>query len=337
MKLTGICIAVCTVACLPLYAAQPSVMQTLDSALSAMMQADQTDGAKTVAVVPFAVKSSSSTEQTGIMVAEYAVSKFMQNDSYRIVERAQLEKVMQEIALSQTGLADESQVIEAGKMLVADRIFTGTVASGFGKEVVSARLIEVKTGEVLASSTISLTSSELQNFVSDIAGDVKVTGAMLRSLLVPGLGQFYTRKPVQGVLALTAVAGLGGATGYYIAQTGLARQEWKDSDPANMSTPQQQKLQNDAALQLFGTSYNSLSFAQTERVAQHIQNDVNSRKNDYDSKYDTAVLLGILTGAAWALNIGHAAVLASLTSRNVDLYFSSSKARPVAAGVCITF
>ncbi len=46
---------------------------------------------------------------------------------FTIIERDRMDQIMEELKLSQTGLVDESQAVQVGKMLGADAIITGTV------------------------------------------------------------------------------------------------------------------------------------------------------------------------------------------------------------------
>jgi hypothetical protein len=46
---------------------------------------------------------------------------------FTVIERARMDQIMEELKLSQTGLIDESQAVQVGKMLGADAIITGTV------------------------------------------------------------------------------------------------------------------------------------------------------------------------------------------------------------------
>jgi hypothetical protein len=73
----------------------------------------------------------------------------VQPRAFRLVERGQLDKVLKELGLPQTGLVDSATAIKLGKMVQAQAVLIGSVSDrGPGSSVViNARLINTATGE----------------------------------------------------------------------------------------------------------------------------------------------------------------------------------------------
>jgi tetratricopeptide (TPR) repeat protein len=115
---------------------------------------------------------------------------------FEIVERSQIAQVMQELQLSQTGVIDEAQAAQVGKMLGVDAIITGTVTVSCedrwikenrkdkkkgdyvvdcNKRAASAftiiRIIKVETGQVIGSKQ-ALKKEELKKCEGEYGNDL---------------------------------------------------------------------------------------------------------------------------------------------------------------------
>ena len=123
--------------------------------------------AKKIAVMPFttgsvAKYSSAAAYATGVMMTEIS-----RNSNYTLLERANLDKLYSEQAMSKTGAVSEQSMIQTGMMLGADYMLFGSVdakskkSSGFGFLIsassettaieLTARIVDTRTGEVVSS------------------------------------------------------------------------------------------------------------------------------------------------------------------------------------------
>ena len=68
------------------------------------------------------------------------------SEAFKIIERDQLKKVLDEIAVGQSGIIDTSDARQLGKILGADAIITGSVMKIEEELRIDSRMIEVKTG-----------------------------------------------------------------------------------------------------------------------------------------------------------------------------------------------
>ncbi len=94
--------------------------------------------------------------QLGKWLAEELTAIFFQRSQFTIVERSLLQQVLREQALAQTGVIEIAQAQTIGRAAGADAIVAGTL-SALGNEIkVNARMIEVRSGVVLAAAGESL-------------------------------------------------------------------------------------------------------------------------------------------------------------------------------------
>lgn len=75
-------------------------------------------------------------------------SNLSSSDQVVVLDRNKLDKVMEEQALTLSGLMDSTHVKSIGKLLGAEFILSGTVDQQNGELVISADLVRVKTGEI---------------------------------------------------------------------------------------------------------------------------------------------------------------------------------------------
>ncbi len=86
----------------------------------------------------------------------------------RLVERARLDELMNEIQLGMTGLVDEGSAVKAGKIRGLEVLVLGAV----GPSGVSARAVHTETGRVIASYTVA-SALEMRTLGERIAFDIE--------------------------------------------------------------------------------------------------------------------------------------------------------------------
>ncbi len=88
------------------------------------------------------------------VVPEWLTTFFVGRKMFTVIERRQLEAILQEQTLGQTGLLDEQSAAEVGQVLGVDMLVTGTIISVADTLEVTARIVDVKTGTILGSSSV---------------------------------------------------------------------------------------------------------------------------------------------------------------------------------------
>ncbi len=121
-------------------------------------------------------------EQHGVGIAQLAIQKLLEAGQFRILERSQLDEVLQEqnLASSERADAGQSELVKQAKLLGAQYMLTGAITKlgfeentkglalgglgipgvgGIGKKsqkthvVITGRLVDTSTGEIVASVT----------------------------------------------------------------------------------------------------------------------------------------------------------------------------------------
>ncbi|MDZ7289517.1 MAG: FlgO family outer membrane protein [candidate division KSB1 bacterium] len=109
----------------------------------------------------------------GESLAEMLTTALINSGSYRIIERKQLHKVLEEQALGQSGALDSETAVAVGKIMGLDAVVVGSV-SELNRVVESdARILHVETGEALAAAHSRVTSpDELRQMAEALAQSI---------------------------------------------------------------------------------------------------------------------------------------------------------------------
>jgi len=111
-------------------------------------------------LVEFEERNNIGLENARQIIPEMLVSHLKQLGAYQLSERVILKKVLEEQKLSLTGAVDEKTAAEVGKIMGLQAIVTGTSMKVGGLIVVSGRVINAETAEILASGTIKFRGVE---------------------------------------------------------------------------------------------------------------------------------------------------------------------------------
>ena len=104
-------------------------------------------------------------EGTKIAIREIISSTIVNTGKHSIVERSLLEKVMEEQSLSISGVVDDSQMTEIGKLAGANKIIVSVVTLTGGRNMLSIKMIDVQTANVERQKVKIVTSGELLDVV----------------------------------------------------------------------------------------------------------------------------------------------------------------------------
>jgi len=105
---------------------------------------------KVLAVVDFEVIRGNE-QAVGRVTLEELTSALIESGHFTIVERSKLKTVINELELSLSGLARKPSDKAIGNLITADLILTGTLADLGGTWDVNLRLVNVRTGQAMAS------------------------------------------------------------------------------------------------------------------------------------------------------------------------------------------
>jgi TolB-like protein len=105
---------------------------------------------RTVAVAPFRVSSSDTLiAPLGYGLADLLMTDLARSSQIRLVDRLQLDAIMRELDLAQSGKVDTTTAPRVGRLVGARRMVLGSLASGGdGALVIDARIADVATSEL---------------------------------------------------------------------------------------------------------------------------------------------------------------------------------------------
>ena len=140
------------------------------------------------------------------------LSTFLKRDhGFFLLERARLADILKEIEMSMTGLTDPASAAKLGKMAGAQAIVVGSISVAGADFVINARVISAEKATVLVAESMNVPRAGMVSLAEESVVLRTKSGAVFRSALIPGWGQFYNRQPVKGGIIVGAEAALVGA------------------------------------------------------------------------------------------------------------------------------
>ncbi len=103
-------------------------------------------------------------------VSENLRTMLIVSGAYQVVERKQLEDILAEYKLSQSGITENQQAIEIGGLAEAGLIMTGSITKMFANYTINARLLDVKSGVCLLAQKAEIVSeAEFPGKIDELA------------------------------------------------------------------------------------------------------------------------------------------------------------------------
>lgn len=190
---------------------------------------------QSVAIVPFLPLGPAVREKhLGEITAELLATRLIKTGGLTVIERAQLNKVLEETKLSLLGLTDAGNATKVGQMLGADLVIVGSVSETGDMISVSVRAVRVETGEAMAAWEARFPASTTQLLSEKYVVKRSRADAGFRSLLIPGWGQSYNGDDTKAIVFLGVGAALVGATAFEFYQYGKITDEYR----ASKTTPE---------------------------------------------------------------------------------------------------
>ncbi len=161
-------------------------------------------------------------------VSDIIRSEFVNIANFTVVERSQINAVLKEQGLQQTGCTDSSCAIQAGKLLSARKIVVGEINRIGTDIVITVRYVDVELGSSLFSASnkskgleeVTDAARKLSKKLAEkiISGDKdviipKTVGGYYLRGLVPGWGQFYSGHRMKGYFYSISFLVSGALTG----------------------------------------------------------------------------------------------------------------------------
>ena len=97
-----------------------------------------------IAVIDFRAKNIS--KPTANMVSELIRTEMINIGKFIVIERSQMDEILKEQGVQQSGCTDISCAVEVGKMLSAKKMLLGTVMKLGGRIIINGRIVDVEKG-----------------------------------------------------------------------------------------------------------------------------------------------------------------------------------------------
>ena len=173
--------------------------------------ASQPSQAVTVAVLDYEA-SAPGNKDMGTQMAEVLTARLSVEDSFQLVERSGIAKILEEQKLKLVGLVDQEQAAKVGKLLGARLMVMGKVFVMDKKLMIVTKVVGVETGLVKGairtvelskplSDTLSLLAEDVAALINKNAGSLLPKGMELADQIAPilkALGQ--TPRPTVAVI-----------------------------------------------------------------------------------------------------------------------------------------
>lgn len=122
-------------------------------------------------------------------LADMLITELSKIEQLQVIERAQLQQIMEEMALGQSGMVDQSSAQQVGKLLGAQTLLLGSFMNMLdGKMRIDVRIVQVETGLTLKAEEETGKPKELYEIVKKLVAkiakdlDIKLTAADAKRL-----------------------------------------------------------------------------------------------------------------------------------------------------------
>jgi class 3 adenylate cyclase/tetratricopeptide (TPR) repeat protein len=166
---------------------------------------DWTSTPLTVWLLNFMTKGNGLVEGGDVLVETMLAKQLMEDSRIRIVERALMDRLMDELKLGSSKLADPSTLINLGHLMAAKILLPGQIIHYGANTWISLRMIETETGLIKASVSEAFKNSTSP---SNIAQALAVKLAEQFSTYYPLRGKIITIEKDEIILNLGSVHGI---------------------------------------------------------------------------------------------------------------------------------
>ncbi len=187
-------------------------------------------------------------KKMGEIVTELLTAELSNSPKIKLVERENLDKLLQELRLSLLGVTNPRLASKVGKMLNAQYMIIGAVADVGTDFVINARVVDVATSRIVGNAKVRLKQEDVIALSSKYLVVKTKMGALYRSMVIPGWGQIYSGHKVKGIFFTVTTLGLVGAalTEYYIGKN-----VYYDDKYMNATNPDDAKYYYDKAVDAY--------------------------------------------------------------------------------------
>jgi hypothetical protein len=211
------------------------------------------------------LKSDSLSQKTVSTISNMLRTELINIGSFVVVERGQMDAILKEQGLQQTGCTDQSCVVEMGKLLSAKKILVGEVSTLGKAIIITIRVVDVEKGvsefgssekadsEDNLDKAVYSISRKLSSVIegkqaADLAAkpkdkkqaeiktgkekpETKITSGYIMRGFVPGWAQIYSGHTAKGIAFGSAFLGTAAWTVYAILNYNKSKNDYESLAP----------------------------------------------------------------------------------------------------------
>ena len=167
---------------------------------------------KKIAVLKFDAANISEAEV--LILTDRLRTELIQLGAYNVLERGVMEMLLEEQGFQQTGCVSTECVVEAGKMIGVEQIIAGSIGKIGTIYTVSARIVDVGTGEITDPQSL------------DCRCSIETLLTVSMAKVAAGLSGSVTTNPDPPILATCGGALLGSVGCWYAYLLMLKIEKW---------------------------------------------------------------------------------------------------------------
>jgi TolB-like protein len=139
--------------------------------------AQQQDTRPTIAILDFDIGATIGQDPDDYQalkrgLAAMTISELAVNPAVRVVERAQIQQILQEQDLGRSDRVDPQTALRVGRLLNAKYMVTGTIYDVRGDFRIDARLFNVETTQIIKTQRVTGKLDNIFDLVTRLAGDL---------------------------------------------------------------------------------------------------------------------------------------------------------------------
>ncbi len=150
-----------------------SVLRTLLAWAALMVASPAFAGPGTLAVLYFEGGGNPQLEPLKVGLTQMLITDLRGTEGVTLVERTQLQAVLDELQLGHQGIADPATAAQVGKLLGAEWLLLGSYFEMFNTLSFTARLVKVETSEILHAEQVSGVGADFLRMEKELAKAVQ--------------------------------------------------------------------------------------------------------------------------------------------------------------------
>jgi TolB-like protein len=140
--------------------------------LCVIFQSGYNQSKHTLAVLYFENNSLSQKEEMNPLckgLTDMLITELSKIEQFQVVERAQLQQMIEEMKLGQSGILDPQSAVQVGKMLGAQNLLLGSFMNMFDGQIrIDVRIVNVETGVTIKAEEVTGKPKDLYKLIQKL-------------------------------------------------------------------------------------------------------------------------------------------------------------------------